>query len=355
MAENHQGNAGTQKPVVSDELSVDAFATLLGQPAEEQATEETDSAETEEAAEEIETEQVEEAETDEPEEPEESEEVDFDQLTPEQLLSAAQKNKSRLLGDLGKARKEARELRAQLDEARREKPAADPLEEPKEVRNPRIAGLNSLAELKTEKKQAVDVAKWAQGILDEFGAAQADEVIFSEGDKELTKKQLLNIRNSAQEAIENDIPARLEQIQKEEQLKRLTAESEAKARELVPEIADETSPIAATQKALLESPVLAQAIERIPGFKGVAALVTALAASKIEEIKAKPNGKTKAATTAKEGIPKPQAPGGAPAAGAAAGKPGTAKAKEYEQKRKQFEGSGSVDDYAALIASGFGG
>lgn len=353
MANEIAENAGSGKtPVESENLSADQFAHLLGaetdQPeAENPAEDETEEADTEEVEET--TEEAEESEETE-DETEANSEIDFDSLTPEQWEVIAKKIGSKAAKRIAKLTREKREAEEKL-QSQPQQAEANPLQKPKTVENPRIAAIKTVEELSKEQEQAEEVEEWAQNILDANGPAAADEVVFEEDGKRYTKEQVIAIRNGARKAQKRDIPARLEEIQRAEQLQDLTEKNDAAALSMIPELGEDDSPVKATYEALMNDPVLKKAIQATPELRAVAGIAMAHAARSVTLLKQQAKAKPKAATATGQ-LPKPKVPTAPSGAGAAPSRPGASKGKDVEAKRQKFEGTGNPDDFAAYLAAG---
>lgn len=351
MADEIAGSAGPDKPVESDELTVDAFtAKLLGE--ETQATEEElDQDEVEEPEEEAEPEEVEEAaeEEEEAEDPEaESSDIDFENLSPEQWDQIAERLKSDAAKRIGKLTRRAKTAEEQLATKAKDGPA-NPLEQKRKVESPRIAAISTIEDLKSEMVQAESLEEWAQAILDENGSADAGDIISSHEGRDLTKKDVLTVRNNARAALKRDIPARLAEIQAESELEKRRTEFDAQAEVLFPEISKDESPVKATYEMLLADPAMKEAFEKVPAFRAYGKLMLAHAAQSIHQLNSKQaKGTPKAAPAT--GVPRPKAPAVPVSAGAASSKP-IGKQKEIDSRKRQFEQSGSTDDFAALLAT----
>lgn len=347
MTTEIEGNDGPTKPLESDNLSADAFLqTLLG------AGEGTEhQPEVEETEEETELEEVEET-TEEEEETEETEadgvDLDLDNLTPEQIQAFAKKARSKALSRFGELTGKVKDLEAKLEQAKA-KPV-NPLESARKVESPRIAAISTIEDLRTEQEQAEAVEEWAQGILDESGASDPSDIITEFKGKEYTKTQIRQMRDTARAAIKRDIPARLAEIQSEGELVRQKEWYDAQAAELIPDIAKDDSPVSATYKALLGDENLQDAFRKVPKLSAYGGFILAHAARSIELLKAEQaKGKPKPATTAGT-IPRPKAPANPSGVGAISGNPTTPKRKQVEHRQRQFEQSGSADDFAAYLA-----
>lgn len=347
MADEIAGNDDPTNSSESDNLTEDAFMrTLLG--AEDEGTE--DQPEVEETEEETESEEVEET-TDEEEEAEETEaegvDLDLDNLSPEQIQAFAKKARSKALSRFGELTGKVKDLEAKL--AQVTATPANPLEQARKVESPRIAAISTIEDLRTEQEQAEAVEEWAQSILDENGSADANDIVTEHKGKEYTKRQLVQMRNTARQALKRDIPARLAEIQSEGELVRAKEHYDAQAAILIPDIAKEDSPVAATHKALMADEALQEAFRKVPKLAAYGGLILAHAARSIEMLKAEQTkAKPKVATTPGT-IPRPKVPANPAGVGAPTGNPSTSKVKQVEARKRQYETSGSPDDFAAYL------
>ena len=331
----------------SENLSVDAFMqTLLGAG---EGTE--DQPEVEETEEDADLEEVDET-TEEEEESEETEtegvDLDLDNLTPEQIQAFAKKARSKALSRFGELTGKVKDLEAKLEQAKA-KPV-NPLESARKVESPRIAAISTIEDLRTEQEQAEAVEEWAQGILDDNGASDPSDIVTEHKGKEYTKTQIRQMRDTARAALKREIPARLAEIEAEGELVRQKEWYDAQAAELIPDIAKDDSPVSATYKALLGDENLQDAFRKVPKLSAYGGFILAHAARSIELTKAEQvKGKPKPATTTGT-IPRPKAPANPSGVGAVSGNPTTPKRKQVEQRQRQFEQSGSADDFAAYLA-----
>lgn len=347
MADEIAGSAGPDKPVESDNLTEDDFiSSLLTQAAEEPEEDEAEEPEEEPEPEEGEEPAEEEEET---EEPEAESGIDFENLTPEQWDEIAEKLKSDAAKRIGKLTRRAKTAEEQLVTKAKEV-QANPLEQSRKVENPRIAAISTIEELKSEMAQAESLEEWAQAILDENGSADAGDIISSHQGRELTKKDILTVRNNARSALKKDIPARLAEIQTASELEIRRTEFDAKAEVLFPEIAKDESPVKATFEMLMADPAMKEAFEKVPAFRAYGKLMLAHAAQSIHQLNSQQAKVKPKAATAPGDLPRPKAPASPASAGAASSKP-IGKQKEVESRKRQFEQSGSSDDFAALLAS----
>jgi len=354
MANEIEGIAAPTKAVESDNLNPDAFEHLFlnaspGEPENQEA--ESEETEEDDESEDVEETAEEEEETEETED--EAEAIDLDSLTPEQIQAIANKARSKALARYGKLTGEIKDLKAQLEQATA-KPS-NPLEQARKVDNPRIAAIKTIADLQSEQEQAEAVEEWAQSILDMNGAADPGDIVVTGAgagkDKEFTKEQLVQMRNSARKALKRDIPARLTEIQSEAELVKAKEWYDAQAAQIIPEIADDASPVAATHKALMGDPNLQRAFSLVPEVAAYGSLILAHAARSIELLKAEQSkGKPKVATT-KGTLPRPKAPAPPSNVGATSGNPKTPKHNQIESLKRQAEATGSPDDFANYLAS----
>ena len=347
MANPAAGNDAPTNALQSDNLSGDVFAQLLmgaGEGTEDQP-------EAEETEEEIETEEVEE--TDEEEvEAEETEaegvDLDLDNLSPEQVQAVAKKLRSKALSRYGDLTGQIKELKATVEQLRTQ--PANPLQQTRKVESPRIAAISTVEDLRTEQEQAEAVEEWAQAILDENGASDPSDIVTEFKGKEYTKTQIRQMRDTARAALKRDIPARLTELQAVGELERQREWYDAQAAEIIPEIADDKSPVSATHKALLGDPNLQKAFKLVPEVGAYGSFILAHAARSIELLKAQQaKGKVKVTTTTGQ-IPRPKAPANPSGVGAPAISPTAPKAKQIEHRKRQFEESGSPDAAAAYLA-----
>lgn len=346
MADEIAGSAGPDKPVESDNMSVESFAAFLAADATDEQPEQVIESED---AEDDPNDEGDELETEgEPEQAEDQNAVDFENLTPEQWDKIAEQLHSDAAKRIGKLTRRAKEAEEKLasQPQQRQKPE-NPLESPGKVKDERIAAVADIEGLRKEKDLAETLEEWAQALLDEHGGADGSDVIATEQGREFTKKEVIAMRNTARTRLRKDIPAKLEELQHADEIQGAVQQSEEIAKHYVPEIAETDSPVKATYEAFMANPVLAKAIKATPELEIEAKLIMALAARSAEQIKAaQAKGKTPE-VKAPGKIPSPKAPA-ATAAAAPSGKPAS-KAKQISEAEARFKESHQPDDFAAYI------
>lgn len=347
-----------QNPAADDSMSEsDLIASFMEtEPDEQDTTEEeaeTESEETEEESPEETEEESEDEDTEEPEEEEEAEsavDIDLEALSQEQLDALAKKLRSKALSRYGKLTGELKDLKREIAGLRTQ-PAADPLASQTKVTDSRIAAVKDIKGLTEWREQSLEVEEWSQNILDQYGAADPEDVIHTAKDgKEFTKRQLLGIRNDARRLMKTEIPARLKEIQEVEFFQAKEKEVEASLPDQIPALKDEKSTVSKLRKDLMETPVLIEAMARYPALRVWAAAVTPHAANSISLFRAKgaKSKETPATAEVKKKASPPPTPKGVAASGA---RPAAGKKVGTVERSRSFEATGSLEDLVGLLAA----
>ena len=300
--------------------------------------------EVESEEEEPEEEQVEEtAETEEPEEEETEGEESEDENDPEEgeELPATSKKAN---AAFAKMRRDFQALQAELAQLKASKEADTP--EPEEDGEPNpFSAVTTLKDLKTQKASLTQTLERTEELLDDNEDAHSDDVIYSDGGKEYTKRQIKAANRNARKALDKHIPAQQKAIELSEQRVQMREAFYAKALEEVPAIADEKSPVKAAFEALQGSPVLAKVAQLVPELAPEIPWIAAHVANSLHGGKRaiskavvvpakKPLGKIPASPTASSTTSSNRS---------VAGEKAAAKARE------RFEKTGSVDDLARMF------
>lgn len=192
------------------------------------------------------------------------------------------------------AEAKAAELEKQITERKPEVVVAPSADNP-------LAHIESVADLEKEWKQAKEVARWAEDLLDDPSIDEGVEV----GDRKVTKAEVKQIMRNAKRTLEDQIPARARFLQAREQHRQIAYQD-------MPYLKDKNSPeYQRVQASFKEFPWLAQ----VPNAEYLIGMA-------LEGEKALAARKAAASKPAPKVAPKPPASQTAPAA--AAPKPKTA-------------------------------
>lgn len=320
----------------------DLIAFLAGGDAEEteEQAEETEE-ESEESTEEEEAEESEEAAEEETEEEqEESEAFDLDNLTDEQLEAYRVKFKSRLAADVAKLRREKRDADAEIARLQALQPQqAAPLEE---VNSRLLEGIDTLEALNAKAAELKKLGKETARLLadhEEYGPDDPIDV----GGKRYTKRQLRALDFEVRETLDEAVPYKQAQFQRQKAIERQAEEIEAKVRDEVPELSQEDSKIAQGYKELTESSEYRKIIAAAPEAK---AWMPYLIGHALRSIHGKTPKPVKPVTAGK--TPKAKPPGSPSGVAAPAAKAPSNGAGKLREKAQQ---TGSREDLEAYLES----
>jgi len=272
---------------------------------------------------------------------------DVDELTDEEIAELAEKGKSGLLrrvAELTAKRKLAEEKLAQAEAAMRQQQAAT-IPVPKVENNP-FANVSKPAELAEKDKTYRDIVKWAERVLDEAEGSSPDEVVTNEGGTEYTKRQLKQVLRNAREARDEFIPARLRELQEENQRVQVDTALTAKARQELKWMDDSESDVRKRFEVMTSNPIFDKITKAVPEAAPHIKYLFAHAADNIygrREIGIE--------TTARKAAPTALTPPSTPNSNAAA--PERKESRDEGSMREletRFKTSRKTDDFVALRA-----
>lgn len=336
--------AGDDNPV-SDNLSFEELiAQRIGKATEstEQSEEESESDEEPEEPASQEDEDSEEQGQEEEyseESDEETEGVDLLNLSPEQIQELAKTAKSRLLDDLGKTRKENRQIKEELAQLREQLTGNGqrPTREISQDENP-FRELDSFDSVKDKYLEMEKTLETTDALLEEYEDYGPDDLI-QVGNQEFTKKQIRKANRNAREAITKYLPAQQQQLAKAAQYNQLSKQYSEAARKEVPEIEDAESEVGKNFSNLLADPLVGRVKKEIPELGMQIEYLLAHAVRSIFGKKSKAI-QTGAGTKLKANPP-------ASPVGTGAAKSSKAPKAKFQDAFGRFEQSGSVDDWVA--------
>lgn len=265
--------------------------------------------------------------------------VDLLSLSPEQIQELAKSAKSRLLDDLGKTRKENRQIKEELAQLREQVQGTNqkPVKEIPDSDNP-FRDLSSADEIKAKYEEMERTLETTDALLEEYEDYGPDDLI-TVGSQEFSKRDIRKANRNARESITKYLPSRHQQLAKVAQYEAMAQQYSEAARKEVPEIEDAESEVGKNYSNLLQDPLVGRLRKEIPELGMQIEYILAHAARSIFGKKAKPiqNG---AGTKMK--VEPPSSPVGSGAARSAK----NPKAK-VQDARSKFEKSGAVEDWVA--------
>lgn len=333
-------------------ISAEDFAIQrLGQPAPEPTEDETSEVKEEEANE-IATEEEQDLEdSNESIENEESEaeseeqvlsQIDLDEMSEAELRELADKLGSRAVARFGEltAKRKAAEEKLQEVEARLSAQQNNPLQPKKEVKNNPFSNVETLEELQSKATDANNVIEWAEDIMFNADGYEADDVVTEVEGKEMTKAAVRNALLQARKARDKFLPARLEEIQKADQAKRMQEHLSAQAEAELPWMTGEDNDTRREYQAIMKDPRVDTLMENLPpDVKAQMPYLLAHAANSIYGQKKVQDPKSNVRLN----------PSSTSTPNAAGSEKQTSRAiKSIKNLRTQFKQSGQKDDFITL-------
>jgi len=265
---------------------------------------------------------------------EEEQDFDIESLTPEQIQLIAKKGKSRLLQRFGELTAQKRALEEKLQTQAETKPSAPVIEN-----NP-FKELKSFDAVSSKMAECRKVVKDTDRILDDHEDSHGDDVIYTVGDKEYTKKEIKAANRNARDAVSEFLPAQQAELEKVERLKVEGEQWDSLIPQQIPELADEESELSKKFSTVQAEPSFQQHKAISPNF----GFIVAHALRSIHQLSKKPKSPT--------GVPGVSAKAKVPSnpVGASAGPIG--KGKKSDQLSK-FEETGKQQDLVAALAANF--
>jgi hypothetical protein len=343
--------AGNLEP---DNLNVlDAVANRLKEQETQEEEPKTEQPEEEvEETEEPEGEQVQPEETEEDEAPDEIAEelADLTDEESEWIKANPQSRLAKRIGKLVRQRKEAEEKAAEVEtrlkaklESDQSKPQqeAQPFQAKPPADNP-FKGLKTPEELEEKHGELTNFIDWAEDLLDEHEDALSDDVVYTEGENEFTKKQVRQRLRQVRKEKDTFLPARYRDLQEVAQRKKEEEHFSGVAREQLSWMTDEESEGYKQLNDIKNDPVFEEIRKRVPQVAPRLEFILGHAVNSIlqTQTEAKP-------PKIKPAKPKPPtSPSGnaaVPARGA-----NTSQEKTLEKLQARYEQTGSSEDLVAL-------
>jgi hypothetical protein len=319
-ARNAESEATTEEPETSDEEVQD-------DDEEGYASQEDDARDDEEGSEEVR------------EDEQDGLQVDLLNLSPEQIQELAKSAKSRLLDDLGKTRKENRQIKEELAQLREQVQGTNQkaVKEIPDSDNP-FRDLSSADEIKAKYDEMERTLETTDALLEEYEDYGPDDLI-TVGSQEFSKRDIRKANRNAREAITKYLPSRHQQLAKVAQYEVMAQQYSEAARKEVPEIEDTESEVGKNYSSLLQDPLVGRLRKEIPELGMQIEYILAHAARSIFGRKSKsiPTG---AGTKMK--VEPPSSP-----VGSGAARSGKNPKGKVQDAFNRFEKSGAVEDWVA--------
>lgn len=266
-------------------------------------------------------------------------EVDLLNLSPEQIQELAKSAKSRLLDDLGKTRKENRQIKEEIAQLKEQLQGQGQktVKEIPDSDNP-FRELSSPDEIKAKYDEMERTLETTDALLEEYEDYGPDDLI-TVGSQEFSKRDIRKANRNAREAITKYLPARHQQLAKVAQYEVLAQQYSEAARKEVPEIEDAESEVGKNFQSLLADPLVGRVRKEIPELGMQIEYLLAHAARSIFGKKSKPI-QTGAGTKMK--VEPPASP-----VGSGAARSGKNPKGKVQDAFNRFEKSGAVEDWVA--------
>lgn len=315
-------------------------AALKPQPKQE-VQPETDEQPSEESDEVLSQETEGDTDTEETQESTDSGNIDLSKLNDEQIIELAKKSKSGLLKRLSELVGERNDVKRELEKFRQELAAGqkktDPLEVKRDTPNP-FKELKSVDELRAKASEIDSVIDEAEELLWANEHMAADDVIASFGGKEFTKAEIRKVLRDNQKMRKQFLPERLAQLQAAEQRKAQREANLAALKQELDWLDGEDNDVRKQYESLMASPILKQAVEKVPDLEPYLDYMVAHASNSIWNRRPVPIDD------------KPRTPAGSPpsAPGSSAARPEQPAArvkKSLNEAQSRFKQSGSEDDF----------
>lgn len=270
---------------------------------------------------------------------------DLDELTDDDIRELAEKGKSGLLkriAELTAKRKTAEEQLAALKA--QQAPKEDPLKPKRDVPNP-FANLATVEELQAKAAEIDAVIEEADDLLWNNEHMAADDIIATFDGKEFTKAQVRAILRQNQKARKDFLPARLAQLQEQQQRKTLREQYLGQAQQELEWLAGEDNDVRKQFEALRQSPVLAKAVKATPELEPYLDYMVAHASNSMFNRKIIPiDSKPKVTPT----------PNNPPSGGVVRSEqPASRIAKSIKEAEARFKETGDPDAYVQMRAAKF--
>jgi hypothetical protein len=269
-------------------------------------------------------------------------EIDLESMSEAELRELAEKLGSRAVarfGELTAKRKQAEEqLNALKQEMQSRESQKDPLEVKKVENNP-FSDINTIEDLQAKAREVDEAIEWAEDVLWNNDHLAADDVVAQNGDQEITKAQVRKVLRDSQKSRKTFLPARLQDLQAKEQRLNMKAQFSEAIKSELSWIDGEDNDVRKQFESLRESPLIKEAVEKVPDLEPYMEYMIAHAANSIYNRKPVNQPKPSAritppsisiSSTAQSEQPEPRA------------------AKAVKDVQQRFSTSGATQDFIAL-------
>jgi DNA polymerase III psi subunit len=271
--------------------------------------------------------------------------IDLEQLSEADLMSLANKTRSKAIARFGEltADKKALQqqiaaLQAQISSGQQQKAAMETKPEiPKD-----IAALTKLEDLQAKAKQSEEVIEWAESVLDNSEHLASTDVAVTIDGRDYTKAQVKEYMRDARKVKDKYLPAQLAEINLKSQRASLKNQYFEKAKTELEWVAGEDNDLRKEYEAIANSPAMLKIKQNVPEVEPELDYIVMHA---INSIKGKRFYSMANAEGSQKATVKVTPPGSVKSSQAGRGELEVKKMKELETKVKS---TGSYEDYAAL-------
>lgn len=197
---------------------------------------------------------------------------DWDKLSDDELLDTVEKHKPKArypnrLAELVKQRKAAEKAAAEAKAlAQQAQKPEDQLRYESEEPNP-FESIKSPDELKKQAAEVDRLIEFTQNVLDEADGSGYDEVVYTEGEREYTKRDIKKLLRSAEKAKRLHLPNQARSIQTAMQREALEQQLMQQVQSQLEWMSGEDNDIRAQYNTMAQHPVFKQIAEKVPDAK----------------------------------------------------------------------------------------
>lgn len=268
-------------------------------------------------------------------------EIDLESMSEAELRELAEKLGSRAVarfGELTAKRKQAEEqLNALKLEMQSRESQKDPLDVKKVENNP-FSDINTIEDLQAKAREVDEAIEWAEDILWNNDHLAADDVVAYNGDQEITKAQVRKVFRDAQKSRKTFLPARLRDLQAKEQRANMKAQFSDAIKSELSWMDGEDNDVRKQFEVLRESPLIKEAVEKVPELEPYMEYMVAHAANSMYNRKSVPQKPSARITPPSMSI----------SSTAQSEQPESRSAKAVKDIQQRFSTSGATRDFIAL-------
>jgi hypothetical protein len=269
-------------------------------------------------------------------------EIDLESMSEAELRELAERLGSRAVARFGELTAKRKQAEEQLDALKREMQSRESqknLLEVKKVENNPFSDINSVEDLQAKAREIDEAIEWAEDVLWNNDHLAADDVVAYNGDQEITKAQVRKVLRDSQKSRKTFLPARLQDLQAKEQRLNMKAQFSEAIKSELSWIDGEDNDVRKQFESLRESPLIKEAVEKVPDLEPYMEYMIAHAANSIYNRKPVNQSKPSAritppsmsiSSTAQSEQPEPRA------------------AKAVKDVQQRFSTSGATRDFIAL-------